>query len=263
MCYNYTYDGFGRLMSVDVNGKTCVTHEYTENKDEQTGHLLSAEKKATLAGGEAFVTRSDAKGRVEKISCDGTVLKQAEEYDANNRCLKYTEFPDSDRAKTHTATYSKKEDTHTAGNVQYLCKKDALLRPETSTYTFGEDVVQKYAYTYEEGFSGKLKTMVWNDHLTQCYTYDKLGRLIAVSVKSGDTSLLCTKTQYLKYGDHATNMVMSRTHANGDVERYGYNTVGHVETVTENGKLKARYTYDKLDRLITKSMANTIKAQKF
>ena len=51
---------------------------------------------------------------------------------------------------------------------------------------------------------------------------------------------------------------------NGAVYLFRKNVFGDVTHIYDTeGKLKARYTYDKLDRLISESMANTIKAQKF
>ena len=51
---------------------------------------------------------------------------------------------------------------------------------------------------------------------------------------------------------------------NGTVYLFRKNVFGDVTHIYDTeGKLKARYTYDKLDRLISESMANTIKAQKF
>ena len=51
---------------------------------------------------------------------------------------------------------------------------------------------------------------------------------------------------------------------NGAVYLFRKNVFGDVTHIYDTeGKLKARYTYDKLDRLISESMANTIRAQKF
>ncbi len=58
---------------------------------------------------------------------------------------------------------------------------------------------------------------------------------------------------YAKYGDHATNRVNSVWHGvNGirrDNTKYTYDKAGNIETITENGKLVARYQYDGLNRI--------------
>ena len=250
MCYNYTYDGFGRLTAVAVNGQVCATYAYGEEKDAD-GKLIRKTDTVTLVGGEVFTTVTDACGRAATAAWNGTLLKQFEAYDANDRCVRYTEFPNGAAPKSHVLTFADDVDTHTAGDVTYEAHKDAYRRVVEKTYTVGAEMAQKYDYTYEGKQDGKLLGMRWKDALAQDYTYDALERTVGISTNGG---LLRRRVQYLKYNDHATHTVAALTHTvrNGMpyTERYGYNAAGHVENITGNGIEKVRFTYDSLDRLV-------------
>jgi RHS repeat-associated protein len=83
---------------------------------------------------------------------------------------------------------------------------------------------------------------------------DKLGRLVEVSVKSGQASLMSEDIYYLKVGDRTTNLVSSicygiRGNINDNL-RYYYNEVGSISEVRENGQIAVKYRYDGLQRLI-------------
>ena len=251
MCYNYKYDGFGRLLNVSINGESHVMHSYTEGKDEK-GNLLSTTKTAMLAGGESFSKTADVWARTTDNMYQGGTYKQTT-YDDYGRVVREVEYPGT-TAKTHTYTYSDAEDTHTVGAWRESACKDTKGRVTEKTYAHNGIDVQKYGFTYEDTFAGKPVSMLWNNALREEYKRDALGRLTGIITHNGTEKLHSRKISYLKYSDHATNLVAALTYTdkNGvnSTERYGYNEAGHIDIVTENGRIKVRYTYDNLDRLV-------------
>ena len=251
MCYNYKYDGFGRLLNVSINGESHVTHGYAEGKNEK-GDLLSTTHTATLAGGESFSKTADVWARTVDNTYQGDTYKETT-YDDYGRVIREIEYPGT-TAKTHIYTYSNEEDTHTVGAWRESACKDEKGRVTEKTYAHNGIDVQKYGFTYEDTFDGKLASMLWNNALREEYKRDALGRLTGIITHNGTEKLHSRKISYLKYGDHATNLVAALTYTdkNGvnSTERYGYNEAGHIDTVTENGRIKVRYTYDNLDRLV-------------
>lgn len=106
-------------------------------------------------------------------------------------------------------------------------------------------------YTYEtDNTPDKRNTKVtlpfW---IKQELTYDGLGRTREITL--GEK--LVKDIYYQKFGDHATNRVSTVWYGvNGirkDSLKYTYDKAGNIETVTENGKVIARYEYDGLNRL--------------
>jgi RHS repeat-associated protein len=120
---------------------------------------------------------------------------------------------------------------------------------------------RNYGYEYESGFIGRLKKVTLPNNFTQNYEYDAMGRANGAALKRADGSALLREYgYYVKAGDHATNMLSSaRYGVNGAVTeqlKYGYDARGNIASVTENGRLKARYFYDGLNRLIREDNAD-------
>ena len=86
--------------------------------------------------------------------------------------------------------------------------------------------------------------------LKQTFAHDKLGR----QTESKIEGIYSKKATYLKYGDHTTDIIADLTYkiANGntDREKYSYDKEGNISAIHENGRLKVRYTYDALNRLV-------------
>ena len=120
---------------------------------------------------------------------------------------------------------------------------------ERTTYTVGG---QSLAYTYEtDNTPDKRNSKVTLPFgVEQKFAYDGLGRTREISL--GEK--LVKDIYYQKFGDHATNRVSTVWYGVNDIRKdslkYTYDKAGNIETVTENGKLVARYKYDGLNRLI-------------
>lgn len=91
--------------------------------------------------------------------------------------------------------------------------------------------------------------------MTKSNEYDILDRKRKEEVSLGGKKYQ-TKYEYLKSGDHATNLIKrirygggTFTGYDGNIE-YSYDNNGNISEVVEDGKLVACYEYDKLNRLI-------------
>ncbi len=86
--------------------------------------------------------------------------------------------------------------------------------------------------------------------LVQTFAHDKLGR----QTESRIDGIYSKKATYLKYCDHTTDMIADLTYrisnGNTDREKYSYDKEGNISAIHENGRLKVKYTYDALNRLI-------------
>ena len=93
-------------------------------------------------------------------------------------------------------------------------------------------------------------------NVQQAFSYDGIGRTRSISLGEN----LSKDIYYAKYGDHATNRINSIWFGvNGirkDNTKYTYDKAGNIATVTENGKLAARYFYDGLNRLVRQDDIN-------
>lgn len=93
-------------------------------------------------------------------------------------------------------------------------------------------------------------------NVEQSFSHDGIGRTRSISLGEN----LSKDIYYAKYGDHATNRINSIWFGvNGirkDNTKYTYDKAGNIATVTENGKLVARYFYDGLNKLVRQDDLN-------
>ena len=241
--YNYVYDGFGRLKEVKINGETAVT--VSETKDDDGVRTLVQ----TLADGTEYTVTSDAQGRTAEVKLGSEVIKNGFEYDDAGRCTGYIEFPGGANKKQHKFTYKDTETSHVSGDVTVTSLNDKKGKTTSTTYRFSESDAHVYNFAYENDFDEKLKSIT-HGNVVQTITHDKLGR----QTESKIEGIYSKKATYLKYGDHTTDMISDLTYrisnGNTDREKYSYDKEGNISAIHENGRLKVKYTYDALNRLI-------------
>ena len=130
----------------------------------------------------------------------------------------------------------------------------------TAHYGFGTDS-HEYALSYREDFARTLDSVTYTKgeaDLTVRPQSDCLGRNTGKELEVGGSKIAEERRYYRQVGDHATNMVstiryggmQNGKYALNDSVKYAYDKLGNVEKVYENGALTARYTYDRLNRLI-------------
>ena len=250
MCYNYVYDGFGKLKQVLINGEVIRSFGETKQAD---GSRTATE---TLAGGETSTAKTDAEGRLTETKRGETVVTNGYTYDEAGRCTGYTEYPnDTTKKKVHIYTYGELQNSHQVGNATAAYTSDSRGNAATTTYTIAGTVVSTHTFDYEDGLNSTLKSITWNGEVSQHYTHDALGRQTRYVLRDANgTAFYSRKASYLKYGDHTTNLIADLQYQvkgkAADRERYTYDAEGNITAIHENGKLKVRYHYDGLNRLV-------------
>ena len=114
-----------------------------------------------------------------------------------------------------------------------------------------------YTYTYNEDSTRTLKNILVKG-LTIIPKYDTLKRNKGKEVHIDEKPIVGKYITYRKVGDHMTNMPstirfghkIGEEYVIRDSLKYGYDSVGNIEKIFENGKLIVTYTYDKLNRLV-------------
>ncbi len=119
--------------------------------------------------------------------------------------------------------------------------------------TYTGNVNQTYRYGYSSTASRELESVI-----TELYNFKALkdvnGRNTGREITSAGKKFISEHITYRKLGDRATNMPSGVQYklvgnAIGNI-KYKYDTSGNIREITENGQLKARYTYDGLNRII-------------
>ena len=256
--YNYKYDGFGRMTEATINGTSHVTFDY--GKETVDGKTCDKEV-MTLASGDKFTTLNEVDGNYFEIKHEDankveTVIKRFNEFNKTERYKQYTEFPNRTNQKVHTLHYDENGnlEKHVFGNHSAEYEYDKYNRTTKTDYCFSTSDKHAYTYKYKDGLKNELEE-IKGFGLTQTFGHDKLGRQTESKISdSCCTSIYSKKATYLKYGDHTTDIIADLTYriANGntDREKYSYDKEGNISAIHENGKLKVRYTYDVLNRLI-------------
>jgi len=95
---------------------------------------------------------------------------------------------------------------------------------------------------------------------------DKLGRNAGKTVTVGGTCVADEKISCLKFGDRATSLPSTLTFEGADKTdtlSYIYDKMGNICEIRENGRIKARYAYDALGRLIREDNRDFAKTECF
>ena len=88
-----------------------------------------------------------------------------------------------------------------------------------------------------------------NDQDTVSYTYDELARIKERTLNL--TSPFKTSFEYTQGpSSGTTTAIVERIQNGNDILSYTYDNIGNIETISENGELKATYHYDELNQLI-------------
>ena len=248
--YNYTYDGWGRTVKVEIADEKYLDAAYEGQSKNVT----------TLASGDSITTETDEYDNVKQQTttfANGIVETVLNKYD-DLLNLKSTTVDTGD-GKGYNIEY---EYDKLVGKVSKEKRVVDEVSTDFKTYSYTPDGNlekteykvgnQTLAYGYEtDGTPDKRNSKVQLPFdVEQKFAYDGLGRTKEISLSEN----LVKDIYYAKYGDHATNRINSVWYGvNGirkDNMRYTYDKAGNIETVTENGELVARYQYDGLNRLV-------------
>ena len=117
----------------------------------------------------------------------------------------------------------------------------------------GETVKTKFVYGNPaedpQQSPAQLYGIQINDRDVVSYTYDNLSRLDSRILNT--LNPFVTSYEYLPGGENESTTLLVGSMQNGDTRlSYTYDAVGNIETISEDGELKAKYYYDELSQLI-------------
>ncbi len=237
---DYDYDNRGRVTKIEIGGKNYLTKTYAEN-----------EETITLANGKTFRTKLNKNGKPTHMYFDDELFAE-NIYDLNGNLVMTTDSQTGETIKFARDQFGQlveENSTQHGENVNVAHQYDVNHQNlECSVISIGDE---DFAYCYDYGTTpdAKLKMITLPNNVEQKISYDKLGRVSSVT-----TDKLSKNFNYLKSGDHTTNLVSKLAlGANGkttDNLTYKYDEKGNIIEIRNNNDLVARYRYDGLSRLV-------------
>lgn len=292
----YLHDALDRLVKMEDNHGTVAEITYDENDNvtsvkNGTGATTSATYDAlnrpiqiTDPLGNSITLEYDANGRVKR-STDRNGNSQLYEYDGRHRLVKVTDQLGASVLIAYDANSNVSSLTDQNGHsttYQY----DALNRVTRTSFADGKYM----AYTYD--IKSNLASSRLTDGSTVLYSYDTLNRLVAKTLPDGRIfsytydalgRVLSASNDAgtVSFGYDQLNRVTSETFK-GRTVNYSYNTSGRTQTTTypdgtvvameydtrnrrtrvlENGSPVAHYSYNAINQVLSRTLANGISSQ--
>lgn len=269
---NFEYEKKGRQSAIKLNDKTYTEFKYIDDSENDTTTVTTT-----------LTSNSSSSYTVEAISDkDGNLLsvKEGKESELLTESIVNTYYTEEDEylkgllktsedkivdVKTEFVYNSLRQPLSTKVRDS---RTNALISSETAEYDeYGQiskhklvsgAYTQEYGYRYKNNFERELESIAMPYGLESTQQTDVNGRLKERELRVNDAPLSREYYYFRKHGDHGTNQISSVRYGerkNGqlvvkDGVSYTYDECGNISEIKENGKLSARYDYDKLNRLI-------------
>lgn len=242
----YHYDEFGRRIGVDIDNNNHVSVYHDDNANST---------KSIFANGNGYESLADEFGKINVVRYhqgNVWVTHITNEYDSRDRLSK---TKDHVTGEIRELTYDRNDNIiNQTGNVSVssVFDIDGNVTQSTLGYRGNE-------YTYQYGYSeeGRLESIALPTptNSVERIEQDKIGRTTKL-----DTICGVREINHLQVGERATGLIAAETHkdnqGNFSQLRYTYDKNGNITEIREAGRLKVRYAYDALNRLIRED--NTI-----
>ncbi|MDR1630581.1 MAG: DNRLRE domain-containing protein [Oscillospiraceae bacterium] len=256
--YSYEYDHFMRVTATKVGSQTLASNTYNANSTLQS---------STFGNGQTYEPEYDSLDRITKEKYNGAET-YAYKYNANNQA---GEIIDNESGKRYTLEYDLSGRlTDVVGNDGTRVKMhyDAAGNMENLSLSKNGTLLSGTMYSFQE--DSQLIDQILLVSMgggTLDYDYTSLnrpsGKTHTIDPSQPNTKVR-TSYEYLTSGTNQTALVGSMTNEklNGDTVEsnygtytYTYDANGNITTISENGALKATYTYDGLNQLIREDNA--------
>jgi RHS repeat-associated protein len=242
--YSFTYDAFGNTTQTKAGSRTLSTNEYMPHNG-----LLS---KVTYGNGNTVSYGYDKYGRLIEQK-HGTTTAFKNQYDGMGNLYRHQDL-------VNNVTYEYNYDLIgrllgvTASNDQsQQFRYDSKNRLQSYTNKIaGQSTTAEYVYGNVATNAQQSPDLIYgvkvNGSNILSYAYDDMARLKTRTLNT--TTPFVTSVEYLEgAAGNTTALVKSITNGSDKIE-YTYDANGNIETVTENGKLIAKYYYDELNQLV-------------
>ena len=222
--YTYTYNAYGNLISVSVGARTLVTYAYGRGG---AGNVTSM----TYANGYTETYTYDDRGNLLTVKENGETA-YTYTYDLAGNLLTA-----SDSKLNRRDVYLYSSDGYTAVVLTYGADGSIL------TVSDGNGTVRLPDGTDYTGLP---------ENVTSDETTDDLMRTTRKALKLADSEIFSVSYSYASKASqyYTTDQVISESFSGGSAFTYGYDALGNLISVNENGIQKLNYTYDALSQLV-------------
>ena len=222
--YTYTYNAYGNLISVSVGARTLVTYSYGRGG---AGNVTSM----TYANGYTETYTYDDRGNLLTVKENGETA-YTYTYDLAGNLLTA-----SDSKLNRRDVYLYSSDGYTAVVLTYGADGSIL------TVSDGNGIVRLPDGTDYTGLP---------ENVTSDETTDDLMRTTRKALKLADSEIFSVSYSYASKASqyYTTDQVISESFSGGSAFTYGYDALGNLISVNENGIQKLNYTYDALSQLV-------------
>ena len=263
--YSYTYDGVGRVTSVDNAGTSGVpnvvfdyTYDPVDNQTQVNDSIEGVDK-----GVETFAY--DELNRVTSItqSGNGVADKRVDmSYDAASQMRSTTRYSDNEATELVADTNYTYDDASRITEIVHQHNSETLAEfglvydnGDRITSFTTPDGVSEYSYDNNDQLTGASHDYQDNEN----YSYDDNGNRTNDGYVTGDNNQLTSDGTYNYEYDNEGNRVKKTEIATGEVTEYEWdyrNRLVDVETTNSDGNVIANsdYTYDVFDNRIGKSV---------
>ncbi len=265
----YEYDGKRRMTKATLNGKAT---EYAYADDATTEEVsvgsktypsVGADRTTVIHDGDTFETFADNRGNTVLTKANGQVLV-AQAYDKDGKPM----------SAADNETGSVKEFVYGTDGMDFLQSVSISAGVDVDSLTenyfynaYGRQsgralsgaVEQNYAYFYKDNAARDLEHIALPNGLDCFPRTDVNGRDTGKELRAANgENVYGEYVYYRKVGDHGTNMPSSvyfgktknGRYSVSDNIKYKYDETGNIREIRENGELAAKYTYDKIGRLV-------------
>jgi len=251
MQIDYTYNGYGELKSIDVNG---VNYLSTIQEDTADGIKTTT----SYANASSYQSLQDAEGNETLIKYNGNKIVE-KEYDIYNKLLEVRYYSQNNDCIIEKLIYEDEqvvERQFSGRGLDFTIKAsyDKEGNKSSTSIKYNNQNERRQIYNYDSCRpNSRLVNVELPNGVMQIPEYDKLGRLI--EVKNSKRNKSFGKSIYYKQvGDHASNLVASEWfEKDGKIKdrlHYTYDEKGNIISIKENNGIIVRYAYDALSRLV-------------
>ncbi len=260
---DYEYGPYG-VRKVKINGATVFERQIADSRSSGGNLVTETIKPAPSSGLQATkaVTTENGSGEIlENKVLYGDEEKNKEKYNYDNMGFVTSKelYADGVLVDTEEYTYDNKGRTKTFSEdgITYSYDYDN----NDNVTAFKEEGNSIYEYTYSNPDGNKLARIDYNSAVLQSMKYDEFGRLVQV-VHDGVTtdyyyeSKLDSSSHFVKTSSRVSQITHTFAANQTVTYEYQYDAMGKITQVKENGIVKSKYTYDKLNRLVKETGAN-------
>ena len=247
--YNFTYDKWGNRLKTMIQNRLLSENQYEAGN----GNLL----KTTYGNGDWWSYTYDSLDRVTKKTAEtGTAAEYA--YNNQDQLVRLTDYLSGNTTEYTYDLMGRLVGSRTNGNndvrAEYSYDKYNRWTGQTNITSGGSHA---YGAVYGED---NLVTRSDQGRFSVTYNYDSLNRVTREGIRVDQIEGYSKSYEYADGAAGGTTGLVSKITyqkrvGNPETLSYTYDDAGNIETIKENGVLKATYHYDQFGQLVREDNA--------